>query len=634
MDENRNTDVFGYEDGSDIYGLKPKAVPAPERNIGIDTNDKFYENVINAGRASQLDIAKLESLTQVSNNRETIMQLIDTMSEDATISAALEIYAEDATEPNDKGEIIWVASDNADISKYITYLLDTMNVNKHIYKWVYSLCKYGDLYLKLYRESEYDDVLFKSEEEIESSNKKHLHEDIDSSEKSNLNEDVVIKAYSKSDHYSHYIDMVPNPAEMFELRRLGKSYAYIKANIVSQAKKNDIIYGSAYKYSFKRKDVEVYDATNFVHAALEDNSSRIPEEIEIFMTDSAYDSGDGIVYTVNRGQPLFYNAFKIWRMINLIENALLLNRLTKSSIIRLIEVQVGDMPKEQVGPHLLGIKQLMEQKAALSVDNGITEYTNPGPVENNIYVPKHGEVGAIDIKTVNDDPSVKGLDDVEYFKNKLYSQLKIPKAFLGDTEDSAGFNGGSSLSLLSSRYAKTVKRIQNTIIQALTDAINLMLIDKGLDRYINKFELKMQAPTTQEERDRKEAEGNKINLIQDILNLIDNAGIESSVIKLKALKALLSNVISDNEVIDLISEEIEKMEATEEEETSDMDDGNDTDISADFNFGGGDLSSSNDLDFSDLDSSDDSMESDISSDNLPTPEDLGAGDFTDLNGEL
>ena len=38
-----------------------------------------------------------------------------------------------------------------------------------------------------------------------------------------------------------------------------------------------------------------------------------------------------------------------------------------------------------------------------------------------------------------------------------------------------------SLSIISSRYAKMVKRIQATMIQLLTDAVNLMLIDKNLE---------------------------------------------------------------------------------------------------------------------------------------------------------
>ncbi|MBO7697212.1 MAG: hypothetical protein J6Y28_04290 [Acholeplasmatales bacterium] len=139
------------------------------------------------------------------------------MSEDPTISAALEIYAEDTTEANEFGRIVWCESENPDIVKFVTYLLDTMNVEKNIYRWVYSLCKYGDLYLRLFRESEMEDSL----NIFDKKNKRDK-----------LNEEVKIHVDKKDDHFSHYIEMVPNPAEMFELTRHGKSCGYIKADVM------------------------------------------------------------------------------------------------------------------------------------------------------------------------------------------------------------------------------------------------------------------------------------------------------------------------------------------------------------------------------------------------------------------
>jgi hypothetical protein len=70
--------------------------------------------------------------------------------------------------------------------------------------------------------------------------------------------------------------------------------------------------------------------------------------------------GKDLTYTVKRGQSLLYNVYKTWRELTLLENSLLLNRVTKSSIIRIIGVEVGDMPKESVGPHLMGIKNMIE----------------------------------------------------------------------------------------------------------------------------------------------------------------------------------------------------------------------------------------------------------------------------------
>ena len=105
---------------------------------------------------------------------------------------------------------------------------------------------------------------------------------------------------------------------------------------------------------------------------------------------------------------------------------------------------------------------------------------------------------------------------IDYFKNKLFAGLKVPKQYFGETDDSTGFNGGTSLSIISSRYAKTVKRIQSTVIQMLTDAINILLIDRGLDSYVNKFDLHMQAPVTQEELDKRDSLSSEIAITDDV----------------------------------------------------------------------------------------------------------------------
>ncbi len=274
------------------------------------------------------------------------------------------------------------------------------------------------------------------------------------------------------------------------------------------------------------------------------------------------------------------------------ENAVLLNRITKSSIVRTVSVEVGDMEKDDVRNLLQRIKQLVEQKSAINVNNSLENYTNPGPIENTIYVPTHDGKGAITTAQIGGDVNVGDLVDLDYFKNKMYGSIGIPKQYLGDTDDATGFNGGTSLSLVSSRYAKTVKRIQNAFIQALTDAINLMLLDKGLNTYINKFTLKMQAPTTQEEKDRKENLSSSINNIREIMSLVDI--IEDNSIKLNILKSLLSDTISDVSVTSAIQGEIDRLKAENEgetEESADSDTGDDfglDDFGGDIDFGGSD----------------------------------------------
>ena len=154
LENNNNQGAFIPDD--DVVGKTPKIEPKPEKQIGIDTNNSFYENIIAAGLSNKLDMSALDSFLTTTRSRDQLYSLIDDMGEDPIIAAALESYAEDATNTNDNGDIVWAESPDSDISKYINYLLKAMKVNKNIYGWVHSLCKYGDIYLRLYRQSDYE----------------------------------------------------------------------------------------------------------------------------------------------------------------------------------------------------------------------------------------------------------------------------------------------------------------------------------------------------------------------------------------------------------------------------------------------------------------------------------------------
>lgn len=551
MDNLNQTDNMFVQDDS-VYNKKIKVEPAPKLEIGADIDKTLFDNIINAGNANTLDISALENFTTVSQRRDQLYSLIDTMCQDSTIAAILETYAEDATEYNDSQQIVWVSADDDNVRHYVEYLLNKINVDKHVFEWTINLCKYGDVYLRLYRKSDYEDdsAFFDNY-----TNKK------------SLKESVKIQAYSEDDTYAHYVEMMPNPAEYYELTKHGKTYGYIKAPVTTPSGLNTDLTNTLlnrYNYNYKQQDVIVYDATQFVHGALYDNSSRTPEEVSITTDD---DDKKTYTYTVKRGQSLFYNVFKVWRELRLLETAILLNRITKSSVVRIVQVEVGAMDKNMVGPHLIGIKQMFEQKSALDTGKSITEYTNPGPTENNVYIPTRNGVGAIQVQNVGGDtPNITGLADLDYFKNKFYGALRIPKQFFGETEDGGGFDAGKSLSVISSRYAKMVKRIQNAMIQTITDMINLMLVDAQLDSYVNKFTIKMLPPTTQESLDRRDNTREKVGIIQDIMNILSD--VDNQTTKLKILKTLLSDTLTDTDVISLLQEEIDQKEQEDTEQSS------------------------------------------------------------------
>jgi hypothetical protein len=509
--------------------------------LDIDTNKILADNIIEAGLSSQLDIAKIENFTNISNSRDQIYQLIDTMAQDSAVSAILKTYAENVCEPADNGHIIWCESNDPKISKFVNYILNTMNADKNMYNWAYSLVKYGDLYLKLFRESDYQDDIFKaSNVDMVNTTRNRLTEDINDSVK--LDEAVKLHLHPESDKYSYYIEQTDDPGTMFELTKFGKTYGYIEVpNETADVDATSVLSGVAmsgnYNFRMKSADVNVYQADDFVHACLEDNFTRYPETVELFTNE---DGTRSQVYRVRRGKSLLYDNYKVWREKALLENAALLNRITRSSVVRKVGVEVGDMPKEQVQATLHRVKEMFEQKSALNVGNSMSEYNNPGPMENNIYFATHGGQGNITIEAVGGDVDVKNLADLDFWNNKFYSAYGVPKQYYGWTEDAAGFNGGTSLAILSSEFAKGVKRVQNALIQALTDAINLFLLNKGLKSYLNNFVLKMKTPVTQEEIDYRNEFTNKVNAISSLQSLFTD--VEDKPRRLRILKALLGSL--------------------------------------------------------------------------------------------
>lgn len=190
-----------------------------------------------------------------------------------------------------------------------------MNVDKNIYKWAYNLIQYGDVYLRLYRESDYADELF-SKEKIDTtySARNVLNEDV----KQKLEESIRINMHNSADPYSYYVEMVADPSSMYELTKYGKTYGYVETPNASMpgldyvqtiTAANNLSYNN---YRMKSGDVNIYQADDFVHACLDDNYTRYPETVDLFLTDTDYKNGTNAhTYNVKRGKSMLFDSYKI-----------------------------------------------------------------------------------------------------------------------------------------------------------------------------------------------------------------------------------------------------------------------------------------------------------------------------------
>lgn len=554
------------EDKKVKVGTEIKVKPLEPPQTDIDFNKSLEAAILSAADSNSLDTGIFEAFSTTAQNRESEYELIDTMAQDATIAAAIETYAEDITQPNNRGEIIWAESDDAEVAKYVNYLLKKMNVDKQAFSWAYNLTKYGDVYIRLLRDSDF------ANSRLFGANKK-----------ADLKEDVNINISRDNDHYALTLEMVKNPNEMFELTKFGKSMGYVKAAVGVQKdflNRNDVTYYT--KYNIQKKDVDIYAPTDFVHACLEGSTSRSEEELDIFFNDNDYENKTNAeTFQVRRGTGILNDLFKVWRQLSLLENSVLLNRLTRSSVVRAIQMEVGDMPANQVQNVTSRVKTLIENKISLDVGKNMSEFTNPGPLENTIIIPTRNGKGSLTINQIGGEVDPKQLTDLDWYNNKLFGGLKIPKQYFGWVDDAGGFSGGQSLSQYSARFGKAVKRMQSCLCDMVADMINLILIDTGYPRYIGRFQIRMQSPVTQEEIDRKQDLSNTLRNVSDIMNTLNDVQTVSS--KLKILKSLLSQCLNDQEITNILQEEIDKLKK-EEDKGENINETSDNSLA---NYGGG-----------------------------------------------
>lgn len=575
---------------SEIVGRKIQSVPKDKPVIGIDTDNNMANTVLDAINSSSLDLGQIESFTSVAQGRDNIYSTADTMAQDSTIAAILKTYTSDITAPNDAGQRVWVEAKDPTIAKYCNYLIDNLNINENLYDWVYSLLKYGDLYIKLYRQSDIEQAsnttfsvdgknsiepkatkslqevfnqaleAVKKDEKLDSKAREAL-----SKANKEVNEALKLKLDSQNSKLVHFIEKYPNPAEIFDLTQFGKTEGFIKAPVISTAPydTNNSPLLNYLRYDYKQRDVTFYNPTEFVHAYLSDNSGRVPEKVNISLdkTTAANNDSISLIYTVKRGSSVLTDKFKIWRQLSLLENALLLSRVTRSALVRILNVNIGDMGKDSASAFIDRLKAKIEQKSALNTNVGMAEYANPGPIENIIYIPTHGDQGTITANVLGGDYDPKQLTDLEYYRDKFFGAFGIPKQFFGFTGDGAGFNGGASLSIISSIYAKDVIRYQCIVCDFVKNLLNVFLLDQKLLNSLNNFQVKMQPPVTQDDIDRRQNNDSRVRYVSEVLNILGQD--ISQVASLKIKKSLLNPIVNDPEVMAIIDDEIEKLEETE-----------------------------------------------------------------------
>jgi hypothetical protein len=174
-------------------------------------------------------------------------------------------------------------------------------------------------------------------------------------------------------------------------------------------------------------------------------------------------------------------------------------------------------------------------------------------VDQDYFIPVRDPAQTNPIETLPGAQNLGEIADIEYIQKKLLAALRIPKAFLG-FEDVVG--EGKTLALMDIRFARTINRIQKSLIQELNKIALVHLYLLGLEDELNNFSLSLTNPSAQSDLLRIEQWKEKVTLYKDATSDQSQVGI-LPVSHTWAKKNILG--FSDSEVIlDLQQQRLER----------------------------------------------------------------------------
>lgn len=245
---------------------------------------------------------------------------------------------------------------------------------------------------------------------------------------------------------------------------------------------------------------------------------------------------------------------RIWKQLLLAEDAMLIYRTSRAPERRVFKVFVGNMDDKDIEPYVQRVANKFKRDQIQDPRNGQVDMRyNQMAVDQDFFIPVRDPTQTNPIETLAGAQNLGEIADIEYIQKKLLAALRIPKAFIG-FEEIVG--DGKTLALMDIRFARTINKIQKSLIQELNKIALVHLYLIGLDDELSNFSLSLTNPSAQSDLLRIEQWKEKITLYKDATSDQSQIGI-LPVSHTWAKKNILG--MSDSEVLlDLQQQRLER----------------------------------------------------------------------------
>ena len=167
------------------------------------------------------------------------------------------------------------------------------------------------------------------------------------------------------------------------------------------------------------------------------------------------------------GTSVLESGRRIWRQLVLMEDAMMAYRIVRSAERRVFYMDVGNIAPQDVETYIQKTITSMKRNQVVDANTGRVDLRyNPLSVEEDYFVPIRGGESSR-IESLPGGQFTGDIDDVKYLRDKLFSALKIPPAYLSSDSEGGANEDKTTLAQKDVRFARTIQRLQRAVVAEL-----------------------------------------------------------------------------------------------------------------------------------------------------------------------
>jgi hypothetical protein len=176
-----------------------------------------------------------------------------------------------------------------------------------------------------------------------------------------------------------------------------------------------------------------------------------------------------------------HKAIKALNQLRMIEDSLVIYRLSRAPERRIFYIDVGNLPKIKAEQYLRDVMNRYRNKLVYNADTGeIRDDRKHMAMLEDFWLPRREGGRGTEITTLPGGQNLGELADIEYFQKKLYKSLNVPSSRID--VGGGGFNLGRSSEILRDelKFTKFVGRLRKRFSGVFNDMLKTQLILKNI----------------------------------------------------------------------------------------------------------------------------------------------------------